>query len=86
MRRARRGHGWTAHYSMGGVSVRPEDHSTTRIPRLPQPFRLPDIDKSPQVNLVWSGPGQLTREPIPPIPPRIAGRVREVSTDGKLVE
>jgi succinate dehydrogenase / fumarate reductase, flavoprotein subunit len=46
----------------------------------------PDIDKALQVNLVWSGPGQLTREPIPPIPPSIAGLMREVSTIGKLVE
>jgi len=45
----------------------------------------PDIDKALQV-LVWSGPGQLTREPIPPIPPSIAGLMREVSTIGKLVE
>ncbi len=46
----------------------------------------PDVDKSLQVNLVWSGPGQLTREPIPPIPSSVADLMREVSTIGKLVE
>jgi succinate dehydrogenase / fumarate reductase flavoprotein subunit len=46
----------------------------------------PDVDKSLQVNLVWSGPGQLTREPIPPIPSSVADLMREVSTVGKLVE
>jgi len=46
----------------------------------------PELDESLQVNLVWSGPGQLTREPIPEIPSEIAGLMREVSADGKLVE
>ena len=30
----------------------------------------PLIDPTLQVNLVWSGPGQLAREPVPPIPDR----------------
>src|ERR1700755_1740412 len=43
----------------------------------------PDIDESLQVNLVWSGPGQLTREPIPAIPSSVAALIRDVSADGK---
>jgi succinate dehydrogenase / fumarate reductase flavoprotein subunit len=46
----------------------------------------PDLDESLQVNLIWSGPGQLTREPIPPIPSPIAELMVDVSTEGKLVE
>jgi succinate dehydrogenase / fumarate reductase flavoprotein subunit len=46
----------------------------------------PELDESLRVNLVWSGPGQLTREPIPEISPEIVGLMREVSADGKLVE
>jgi succinate dehydrogenase flavoprotein subunit len=46
----------------------------------------PDIDESQQVNLVWSGPGELTREPVPAIPSSIAALIRDVSVDGKLVE
>ncbi len=46
----------------------------------------PDIDPALQVNFVWSGPGQLTRERIPAIPSEIAGLMRDVSADGKLVE
>jgi succinate dehydrogenase / fumarate reductase flavoprotein subunit len=38
------------------------------------------------VNLVWSGPGQIEREGLPPIPAEIAALMREVSTVGKLVE
>jgi succinate dehydrogenase / fumarate reductase flavoprotein subunit len=46
----------------------------------------PDLDESFQVNLVWSGPGKIARESIPPIPAEIAALMREVSTTGKLVE
>ena len=46
----------------------------------------PQLDESLQVNLVWSGPGQITRETIPPIPDEIAALMRDVSTAGKLVE
>ena len=46
----------------------------------------PDLDPAFQVNLVWSGPGRITRETIPPIPAEIAALMREVSSDGKLVE
>ncbi|MFB4293151.1 L-aspartate oxidase [Nonomuraea sp. ATR24] len=46
----------------------------------------PGLDPALQVNLVWSGPGSIEREPIPPIPAGIAALMREVSTDGKLVE
>lgn len=46
----------------------------------------PDIDESLQVNLVWSGPGHIEREEIPPIPEEIAALMSDVSTMGKLVE
>jgi succinate dehydrogenase / fumarate reductase, flavoprotein subunit len=46
----------------------------------------PAVDPTLQVNLVWSGPGRLERERIPPIPDEIAALMREVSTVGKLVE
>jgi succinate dehydrogenase / fumarate reductase flavoprotein subunit len=47
---------------------------------------FPTLDPALQVNLVWSGPGHIQREPIPPIPHEIASLMREVSTAGKLVE
>ena len=46
----------------------------------------PLIDPALQVNLVWSGPGQLAREPVPPIPTAISQLMTEVSSDGKLLE
>jgi succinate dehydrogenase / fumarate reductase flavoprotein subunit len=46
----------------------------------------PDLDESLRVNLVWSGPGQITREPLAPVPDEIATLMRDVSTEGKLVE
>ncbi|MFE5284345.1 L-aspartate oxidase [Nocardia sp. NPDC056611] len=46
----------------------------------------PALDPELRVNLVWSGPGRLEREEIPPIPEEIARLMRDVSTDGKLVE
>jgi succinate dehydrogenase / fumarate reductase flavoprotein subunit len=46
----------------------------------------PDLDDSLQVNLVWSGPGALDHEQIPPIPDDLRALMRHVSTDGKLVE
>ncbi|WP_439381098.1 L-aspartate oxidase [Amycolatopsis lexingtonensis] len=46
----------------------------------------PDLDESLRVNLVWSGPGQVVREGLPPVPADIASLMREVSTAGKLVE
>lgn len=46
----------------------------------------PELDESLQVNFVWSGPGRIKREKIPPIPDEIAKLMRDVSTDGKLVE
>ncbi|WP_405059535.1 FAD-dependent oxidoreductase [Kribbella sp. NBC_01505] len=47
----------------------------------------PDLDESLQVNLVWSGPGQITRERIPAIPAEIRALMRDdISTEGKLVE
>ncbi|HET6711363.1 L-aspartate oxidase [Amycolatopsis sp.] len=46
----------------------------------------PELDESLRVNLVWSGPGQVEREELPPIPEQIASLMREVSTAGKLVE
>lgn len=47
---------------------------------------LPDLDESLRVNLVWSGPGQVVREPVAETPVEIAALVREVSAIGKLVE
>ena len=46
----------------------------------------PQLDASLQVNLVWSGPGRLTRETVPPIPDEITALMRDVSVAGKLVE
>ncbi|MGW5149859.1 L-aspartate oxidase [Rhodococcus koreensis] len=46
----------------------------------------PDVDPALRANLVWSGPGRLEREEIPDVPEDIAQLMREVSTDGKLVE
>lgn len=46
----------------------------------------PKLDESLRVNLVWSGPGQVKREQLPPVPDDIAALMREVSTEGKLVE
>ena len=46
----------------------------------------PELDESLRVNLVWSGPGRIEPEEIPPIPEEIASLMREVSTAGKLVE
>lgn len=46
----------------------------------------PELDESLQVNLVWSGPGRITREVTSPIPDEIASLMHEVSTAGKLVE
>jgi succinate dehydrogenase / fumarate reductase flavoprotein subunit len=46
----------------------------------------PELDPSFQVNLVWSGPGRIEREAISPIPDDIAALMRDVSSDGKLVE
>ena len=49
-------------------------------------FDYPAIDDSLQVNLVWSGPGRIEREAIPPIPDEIAVLMQEVVTAGKLLE
>ncbi|RSM91647.1 FAD-binding protein [Kibdelosporangium aridum] len=46
----------------------------------------PDVDPELQVNLVWSGPGRIEREKIPPVQAEIAALMKEVSTVGKLVE
>jgi succinate dehydrogenase / fumarate reductase, flavoprotein subunit len=46
----------------------------------------PHLDSSLQVNFVWSGPGRVEREPIPPIPDEIAALMQDVSVAGKLVE
>jgi succinate dehydrogenase / fumarate reductase flavoprotein subunit len=44
------------------------------------------MDPTLQVNFVWSGPGQLAREPVPPIPAEISSLMVDVSADGKLLE
>ncbi|RZU11025.1 succinate dehydrogenase / fumarate reductase flavoprotein subunit [Kribbella rubisoli] len=46
----------------------------------------PELDDSLQVNFVWSGPGEIEAEQIPPIPDEFRGLMRHVSSDGKLVE
>ncbi|MEJ1109606.1 MULTISPECIES: L-aspartate oxidase [unclassified Kribbella] len=47
----------------------------------------PDLDESLQVNLVWSGPGAVEHEPIPPIPEDLRKLMRDdITTEGKLVE
>jgi succinate dehydrogenase / fumarate reductase flavoprotein subunit len=46
----------------------------------------PKLDDSLQVNFVWSGPGEIQAEPIPPIPDEFRRLMRHVSSDGKLVE
>jgi succinate dehydrogenase flavoprotein subunit len=46
----------------------------------------PALDQKFQVNLVWSGPGRIEHERIPPIPDEISALMREVSTVGKLAE
>ncbi|RZQ60143.1 L-aspartate oxidase [Amycolatopsis suaedae] len=47
---------------------------------------FPGLDPALRVNLVWSGPGQVEREQLPPVPEEIERLMREVSTEGKLVE
>ncbi|MBE8519498.1 FAD-dependent oxidoreductase [Amycolatopsis sp. H6(2020)] len=47
---------------------------------------FPELDASLRVNLVWAGPGQVTREAVAPVPTEIEAFIREVSTAGKLVE
>ncbi|MEV6877481.1 FAD-dependent oxidoreductase [Amycolatopsis sp. NPDC051128] len=47
---------------------------------------FPEPDDALRVNLIWSGPGQVAREAVAPVPTEIAAFVREVSTAGKLVE
>jgi succinate dehydrogenase / fumarate reductase flavoprotein subunit len=46
----------------------------------------PQLDERLNVNLVWSGPGQIEREAIADIPQEISARMREVNTVGKPVE
>lgn len=46
----------------------------------------PKQDEKLQVNLVWSGPGQIEHEAIAPIPEEIAALIHEVDQEGKLVE
>lgn len=47
---------------------------------------FPALDDTLRVNLVWSGPGRIAHEQIPPVPEEIAALIRDVSTAGKLVE
>jgi succinate dehydrogenase / fumarate reductase flavoprotein subunit len=47
---------------------------------------FPDLDESLRVNFVWSGPGKLEAESLPPIPAEIQSLMRDVSSAGKLVE
>ena len=45
-----------------------------------------NLDESLQVNMVWSGPGEIVQEAVAATPVEIAAFVREVSTAGKLLE
>jgi succinate dehydrogenase / fumarate reductase flavoprotein subunit len=47
---------------------------------------FPELDPALQVNLVWSPTAGVVREEIPPVPAEIAALIREVDTEGKLVE
>jgi succinate dehydrogenase / fumarate reductase flavoprotein subunit len=47
---------------------------------------FPELDESLTVNMVWSGPGQVVREPVSKAPAEFTSLVREVSVAGKLVE
>ncbi|WP_437584474.1 L-aspartate oxidase [Paramicrobacterium sp. CJ85] len=47
---------------------------------------FPETDPELQVNLVWSPETGVTREAIPPVPEDVAALMREVSSEGKLVE
>lgn len=47
---------------------------------------FPDEDPTLQVNLVWSPATGVTREEIPPVPAEIQELMRDVSSEGKLVE
>ncbi|QIG42046.1 FAD-dependent oxidoreductase [Nocardioides anomalus] len=46
----------------------------------------PDTDPTLQVNLLWSPATGVSREPLPEIPDEIRRLMRDVSTQGKLVE
>ncbi|GAA1534560.1 FAD-binding protein [Microbacterium ginsengiterrae] len=47
---------------------------------------FPHEDPTLRVNLVWSPATGVTREEIPPVPDEISALIRDVSSDGKLVE
>ncbi|MBK1789052.1 L-aspartate oxidase [Prauserella cavernicola] len=47
---------------------------------------FPELDPAQRVNLVWAGPGRIEREELPPVPDEITALMREVSSEGKLVE
>lgn len=47
---------------------------------------FPRLDRSLQVNLVWSGPGRIEHAAIAPIPHEIESRMSMVDTIGKLAE
>jgi succinate dehydrogenase / fumarate reductase, flavoprotein subunit len=47
---------------------------------------FPTTDAALQGNFVWSGPGRVSFEELPPIPAEIGAHMREVSVAGKLVE
>ena len=47
---------------------------------------FPDEDPTLQVNLVWSPTAGVTREEIPAVPSEIQALIRDVTSEGKLVE
>jgi succinate dehydrogenase / fumarate reductase flavoprotein subunit len=46
----------------------------------------PAVDPALRVSFVWSGPGRVEPEPLPPIPIDVSRLMTPVSTDGKLLE
>lgn len=46
----------------------------------------PQQDDSLRVNMIWSGPGQISKAELPEIPAEIAALIDDISTDGKILE
>jgi succinate dehydrogenase / fumarate reductase flavoprotein subunit len=46
----------------------------------------PDLDPALQVNLMWSGPGKVSLEPVAATPQQVSDHMHVVSAAGKLVE
>jgi succinate dehydrogenase / fumarate reductase, flavoprotein subunit len=46
----------------------------------------PHLDPAMRLNLVWSGPGRIEREPVPALPAEIGDLMVDVSSNGKYAE